>query len=558
MLAVVQHLHLRYGDQYAMTLITFQDGKPVMRDGKVGAGQGCCCESGCGRCITDGTVNYDYRTREECEKCACMQQVEIDGDRQCPDYDYYGQPLCPEGTRLVVQPSPSLEIYNAPCFATFPYGSLPWTASTSTECGAVVSVGPVSGADFYPRFAKLGRVQPTLTAFFKFESGSGAEFAVTTEAMQDDCGFDYWRVASVEVTEPGSGYVNQSVFIGTADGDTVEQAAAAVVVTAAGEIVGVTITDSGRYYRESTTATPYVASPTVKVINGGAGNGAAFQANIDSDPDSASFGLITSVTVLDGGIGYGDICAQAIPVSSCAECGEAPCGHGCACGTWVVDSNQEPCKCCEWELEEASFGLAYCPDPNATQEEIDGFVAMFTAEGDAIRATINRLRDDFESAGWTVQYDDNFAFEPPEGCIYIYGFKFGAKCEGCELAYPRRFSIAPCDPDQWVQTPAVGFRPTTYNYLGVVGCRNEDGTWREWGERGGAPEELYHTYDDSIVWIPKCGQRITECVCCVNEDLPSWDPLRNVTADCEGACPPGYTKAWGWQGACAEADNQFP
>lgn len=40
---MVQHLHLRYGDQYAMTLITFHDGKVVMRDGKVGTGQGCCC-----------------------------------------------------------------------------------------------------------------------------------------------------------------------------------------------------------------------------------------------------------------------------------------------------------------------------------------------------------------------------------------------------------------------------------------------------------------------------------------------------------------------------------
>lgn len=43
---VVQHLDLRYGDQHAMTLITFQGGKPVFRDGKVGTGQGCCCD-GC-------------------------------------------------------------------------------------------------------------------------------------------------------------------------------------------------------------------------------------------------------------------------------------------------------------------------------------------------------------------------------------------------------------------------------------------------------------------------------------------------------------------------------
>jgi hypothetical protein len=33
-----------------MTLITFQDGKPVMRDGKVGTEQACCC--GCSTCLT--------------------------------------------------------------------------------------------------------------------------------------------------------------------------------------------------------------------------------------------------------------------------------------------------------------------------------------------------------------------------------------------------------------------------------------------------------------------------------------------------------------------------
>lgn len=33
-----------------MTYITFQDGRVVMRDGKVGTGQGCCCGGGCENC----------------------------------------------------------------------------------------------------------------------------------------------------------------------------------------------------------------------------------------------------------------------------------------------------------------------------------------------------------------------------------------------------------------------------------------------------------------------------------------------------------------------------
>lgn len=36
-----------------MTLITFSDGKVVLRDGKVGTEQECCCNENCGMCCTD-------------------------------------------------------------------------------------------------------------------------------------------------------------------------------------------------------------------------------------------------------------------------------------------------------------------------------------------------------------------------------------------------------------------------------------------------------------------------------------------------------------------------
>jgi hypothetical protein len=48
---VVQRHDLRHGDGKRMTLITFQDGKPLMKDdGKIGTEQECCCEEGCERC----------------------------------------------------------------------------------------------------------------------------------------------------------------------------------------------------------------------------------------------------------------------------------------------------------------------------------------------------------------------------------------------------------------------------------------------------------------------------------------------------------------------------
>ena len=549
----------------------------------------CSCCNGCGRCVTARspfdsapTVNHDYRTREECEQCACLQQVEIDGVPQCPDYQNFYHP-CPEGTLVVSQPSPSLEIYNAPCFGTGPYGAYPWTAGATAECGVIVSVGEAIGGIFYPVFARLGRVAPTVTAAFSpFSTASGASLSVTLEVTQDECGFDYWRLAAVDVASPGSGYSNgQSVFFHAAEGDTVLWSASASVAVGNGGVVGVIIHDRGAYYRESASAAPYVATPTVKVINSGAGSGADFQVNIDTDPTSESFGRISSVTVLDGGIGYGDICAQAIPASNCAECGEAPCSNGCPCGTWVFDSNQEPCQCCKWELGEGQYGTATCPAPDSTQEQIDAAIAACQAEGDAIRERLNQLRDDFEAAGWTVQYDDNWddwVSEMPEGCYYCWGFKFSAKCEECERAYPRILSNwpssyyhvhGPCDPDQWVMIPYERFSlggeyaPTP----GPIGCRNEDGTWRElgdqwdysadvWSERGGALENYGVGYSYGNVWIPKCGQRITECVCCTNYELEWWDPLRRVTRDCWGECPPGYTAEG--PGACDDPGNPFP
>lgn len=56
--AVVLDHHLRNGDG-GMTLITFQDGKPVMRDGKVGTEQDCCCEQAeCCAGLVNCTIEY--------------------------------------------------------------------------------------------------------------------------------------------------------------------------------------------------------------------------------------------------------------------------------------------------------------------------------------------------------------------------------------------------------------------------------------------------------------------------------------------------------------------
>lgn len=515
----------------------------------------CSCCNRCGRCITASTpwggssVNHDYRTQAECESCPPPDTVETLCDGTCPEgywlVDDWGQQI-------------DVDVSADGC-----YGN--WGARTTavTGCGAIQSVvqfSPGAPGTWAGYGARLGRVAPTVTASVSSAGGSGAVLSVSLEAMQDECGFDYWRISGISVTSPGSGYsTGDTVIITAATGDTVAEAATADLSVTSGTASGVTVTNPGVYFREDASVAPYVAVPTV-TVTGGSGTGAVIHATVNSDTSSPDFGFV-SLTVLDGGSGYGPVCASA--------------ASGCPCGTWVVDNNQEPCKCCKWELGEGSTGIAYCPDPQFGQEYHDSVIATLEAEGDAIRDRLDQLRDDFEAAGWTVQYDDNWVFEPPEGCIYIYGFKFSAKCEECERAYPRPLSNwpssyyhvhGPCDPDQWVMIPYERFVLGTYaGSIGPIGCRNEDGTWRAlgnqwdysadvWSERGGALENYGSAYGN--VWIPKCGQRITECVCCTNYELEWWDPLRRVTRDCWGECPPGYTAEG--PGACDNPGNPFP
>lgn len=52
-----------------MTLITWNDGGPLFKDGKVASEEGCCCGGKCGRCIIDGEWDCRYTTREQCEQC---------------------------------------------------------------------------------------------------------------------------------------------------------------------------------------------------------------------------------------------------------------------------------------------------------------------------------------------------------------------------------------------------------------------------------------------------------------------------------------------------------
>lgn len=65
-----------------MTLITFQDGKVVMRDGKVGTEQACCCQQ-CECRVTTGSQYYDtnYYAWDQCCRYLLVEKVNADGEQ---------------------------------------------------------------------------------------------------------------------------------------------------------------------------------------------------------------------------------------------------------------------------------------------------------------------------------------------------------------------------------------------------------------------------------------------------------------------------------------------
>lgn len=99
-----------------MTLITLQDGKPVMRDGKVGTEQECCCGN-CQICCcgNEASTGGDQTTSAGCEECyrECVETtypnpVEPDENGDCQagytlvdGYCYQ----CPEGYTLETSPA---------------------------------------------------------------------------------------------------------------------------------------------------------------------------------------------------------------------------------------------------------------------------------------------------------------------------------------------------------------------------------------------------------------------------------------------------------------------
>lgn len=332
-----------------MTKITFKDGKPVLRGGKVGTGQGCCCKQGCPRCVRNGEIDCKYRTEAACEECVrtytCQEarQTECDGD--CPEGFTPGEPV-----RVVVSHTPGCQNFTG-------YGTTTAYGIATVGCGQILSValdpdyhdglGPPTG------FARLGRVAPTITATVTQSGGSasGAVLAVELGESTDDCGLPYWFIFGISVVSPGSGYTifepsgNAEITIAAAPGDTDEGYGALAWVSDVDEdggILGVYIWYGGRWYRNSTTAPPILTPVTVAIDN--EGSGAVVTPVVDTNTSSPTFGHITGFTVANGGSGYVSLCTRSGPVASCDECPPLSSPESAEC---IVASEEGPCG--EWQ-----------------------------------------------------------------------------------------------------------------------------------------------------------------------------------------------------------------
>ena len=198
-----------------------------------------------------------------------------------------------------------------------------------------ITVTPADGTINQPAVlrVRVTRQEPEVTA-----TVGNATLAVTLDESTDEFGDAVFSVASVSVTDGGSGIAQDSVVSFVLDEGSVNLAPQAtvdvvdgvvtnVVVLFPGELVDdigpidsveieqagrywttdgsvecVVVTGGGQYYK----ATPdgvEVTEPVISIFTA-CGSGATAEAVVDADPESETFGGIAEVTVTNGGEGY--------------------------------------------------------------------------------------------------------------------------------------------------------------------------------------------------------------------------------------------------------------
>lgn len=167
---------------------------------------------------------------------------------------------------------------------------------------------------------------PTITATIASSGGSGATVSVAVEESPDN--FNRWRVASVTITNGGTGYAVGDALefsVDAAGGDIVDIPAYFEVASVNGSgavqsvstvdrglyynddgvIASVSVGNAGSYFRDDASAPAIVFPVTVTATQylPSAGTGGTLSATVDDDPASPTFGKVTGFSV-SGGSGY--------------------------------------------------------------------------------------------------------------------------------------------------------------------------------------------------------------------------------------------------------------
>jgi hypothetical protein len=211
-------------------------------------------------------------------------------------------------------------------------GDPAWSASsiTVTDPGAGYSFGDFASlyttdgiaGDFSSIQLRLTRIEPTVTVSVTSTGGSGAELEVTLTETTDWNGEAVWQVASVTVINGGTGYDSSDslTFVVTEGSELPFGAYATLSVTGGvidgvyiwdgglyahtdGTIAGVQILEGGYFWKEETTSNVVVDEPAV-IITSNNGDGGQIEAVIDDDPNSATFGQVVGLTIVNGGSSY--------------------------------------------------------------------------------------------------------------------------------------------------------------------------------------------------------------------------------------------------------------
>lgn len=174
-------------------------------------------------------------------------------------------------------------------------------AGTATiEGGSVTGVTLTDGGS---GFARLGRVEPTVTA--SVSGGSGATLSVTLAEQSENLGdgcmpAPYWEVDSVSVTAGGTGYSDGiSVTFSVASGDTQITAAKAYAYVGFDEPANATVTVTSSGSGASLTPTWSTTTQPAPPIDRG---GATSPPDCEKPPRDAY--TVTGFTIGSAGSGY--------------------------------------------------------------------------------------------------------------------------------------------------------------------------------------------------------------------------------------------------------------